>query len=92
MGRRARTANLVRQRIEGGGERLWRFEDFRGLPFMAVAQALSRLTRQAIIERLSKGLLPRPTDGVRQESAKPRRTPEACVSTPDGFSIRNRRG
>ncbi len=49
-------ANLVRQRIERGGERLWRLEDFRGLPFTAVAQALSRLTRQGLIERLSKGV------------------------------------
>jgi hypothetical protein len=56
MGRRARIADLVRRRIEGGGERVWRFEDFRDLPFMAVAQALSRLTRQAKIERLSKGI------------------------------------
>src|ERR1017187_5539858 len=63
MGRRTpssngtrRTAALVRRRIEHAGERLWRFEDFRDLPFMAVAQALSRLTRQAIIDRLSKGV------------------------------------
>jgi hypothetical protein len=54
--RARRIADLVRRRIEGGGERLWRFEDFRDLPFMAVAQALSRLTRQAKIERLSKGV------------------------------------
>jgi hypothetical protein len=46
----------VRQRIERGGERLWRLDDFRGLPFTAVAQALSRLTRQGAIERLSKGV------------------------------------
>jgi Family of unknown function (DUF6088) len=39
---------LVRHRIERGGERLWRFS--------AVAQALSRLTRQGTIERLSKGV------------------------------------
>src|SRR5579863_10446546 len=48
--------SLVRQRIERGGERLWRFEDFRDLPFSAVAQALSRLTREGAIERLSKGV------------------------------------
>ena len=48
---------LVRQRIEQGGERLWRFEDFRGLPFSAVAQALSRLTRQGAIERLSNATM-----------------------------------
>jgi hypothetical protein len=46
----------IRRRIERGGERLWRYEDFRGLPFTAVAQALSRLTRKGRIERLSKGI------------------------------------
>jgi hypothetical protein len=46
---------LVRQRIERGGERLWRFEDFRDLPFPTVAKALSRLARSGEIERLSKG-------------------------------------
>lgn len=50
-----RTAALVRQRIEVAGERLWRLEDFSDLPFAAVAQALSRLTRSGFIERLSKG-------------------------------------
>jgi hypothetical protein len=47
---------LVRQRIEKGGERLWRLEDFCDLSFAAVAQALSRLTRAGVIERLSKGV------------------------------------
>jgi hypothetical protein len=51
-----RVAGLVQQRIERGGERLWRFEDFNGLSFTAVAQALSRLTRAGAIERLSKGV------------------------------------
>src|SRR5260370_23286787 len=51
-----RVMGLVRQRIGRGGERLWRFEDFRDLPFSAVAQALSRLTREGTIERLSKGV------------------------------------
>ncbi len=46
----------IRQRIETGGERLWRLDDFRDLPFEAVAQALSRLTRRGAIERLSKGV------------------------------------
>lgn len=46
----------VRRRIERGGERLWRLEDFRDLPSTAVAQALSRLARQGIVERLSKGV------------------------------------
>jgi hypothetical protein len=47
---------LVRQRIERGGEHLWRFQDFRDLSFSAVAQALSRLARDGTIERLSKGV------------------------------------
>ena len=51
-----RIAGLVQQRIDRGGDRLWRFEDFDGLPFTAVAQALSRLTRAGTIERLSKGV------------------------------------
>jgi hypothetical protein len=51
-----RVAAIVRRRIEGGGERLWRLEDFRDLPFSAVAQALSRLAKAGRIERLSKGL------------------------------------
>ncbi len=49
-------AKLVRQRIERGNERLWRYADFGDLPFPAVAQALSRLTRAGMIERLSKGV------------------------------------
>ena len=51
---------LVRQRVEDGGERLWRLEDFKGYPFTAVAQALSRLTMQGVLERLSKGTYYRP--------------------------------
>jgi len=51
-----RITGVVRQRIERGGERLWRLEDFRDLPFAAVAQALSRLTRAGVIQRLSKGV------------------------------------
>jgi hypothetical protein len=54
--RSRRVTGLVRQRIEQGGERLWRLEDFRDLPFAAVAQALSRLARSGVIERLSKGV------------------------------------
>ena len=53
--RQHHVADLVRKRIERGGERLWRFEDFGDLPFTAVAQALSRLTRSGLLERLSKG-------------------------------------
>lgn len=48
-------SQAVRTRIERGGERLWRLEDFGDLPFTAVAQALSRLARAGKIDRLSKG-------------------------------------
>ena len=50
------TAKWIRHRIEEGGERLWRFEDFRGVPVSAVAQALSRLAREGELQRLSKGV------------------------------------
>ena len=66
MGRRytsggsRQVTEIVRQRIDGAGERLWRFEDFRDLPSMAVAQALSRLARQGVLQRLSKGVYYRP--------------------------------
>lgn len=46
----------VRQQIERSGERVWRLEDFSDLPFAAVAQALSRLTRSGFLQRLSKGV------------------------------------
>lgn len=57
------TAETVRRCIEAGGERIWRMRDFEGMPFTAVAQALSRLSRQGAIQRLGKGLYyrPRPT-------------------------------
>jgi hypothetical protein len=48
--------DLVRSRIGCAGERLWRLEDFCDLPFSAVAQSLSRLTREGTLERLSKGV------------------------------------
>ena len=50
--RQRHVADLVRQRIERGGERLWRFEDFGDLPFTAVAfliaQQLPALTTRPI--------------------------------------------
>jgi hypothetical protein len=50
------TAETVRARIESSGERVWRLADFHGMPFTAVAQTLSRLSRQGVIQRLDKGL------------------------------------
>jgi hypothetical protein len=54
--RRRQIAATVRQRIQRGGERLWRLEDFADLPGTAVVQSLSRLARAGVLERLSKGL------------------------------------
>ena len=51
-----RVARLVRERIEQGGERVWRLEDFQDLSFSATARALSRLAHSKVIERLSKGV------------------------------------
>ena len=74
----------IRQRIERGGERLWRLDDFRDFPFTAVAQALSRLTRDGAIERLSKGVYyrnrqtvlgkSRPNPAAIQKLASPKKT------------------
>jgi len=50
------TARLVRDRIEQGGERIWRLSDFRDLPFSGTARALSRLAEDGVVERLSKGV------------------------------------
>lgn len=46
----------VRDRIDRGGERVWRLADFQDLPFWAVAQALSRLARDGSIDRLVQGV------------------------------------
>jgi Family of unknown function (DUF6088) len=56
----ATTAATVRARIESGGERVWRLADFDGMPSMAVAQTLSRLSRRGIVDRLGRGLYYRP--------------------------------
>jgi hypothetical protein len=53
-------AGWVRRQIESGGERVWRFEDFPGVPVSAVAQALSRLAREGALQRISKGVYYRP--------------------------------
>jgi hypothetical protein len=50
------TAETVRRRIEASEERVWRLADFDGMPFTAVAQALSRLSRRGLIQRLGKGI------------------------------------
>ncbi len=50
------TAGAVRKLIESSDDRVWRLADFEGMPSAAVAQTLSRLARQGVIERLGKGL------------------------------------
>ena len=62
------TTEAIRSKIAGGGERVWRFADFSGLPATAVAQALSRLSRQGMIQRLGKGLYYRPRQTAFGES------------------------
>jgi hypothetical protein len=53
-------AKQVRQRVERGGERFWRHEDFDDLPPTAVAMALSRLAREGTLRRARKGVYFRP--------------------------------
>ena len=57
---RGSAADQVRRAIDRGGERVWAVRDFPQLPFPAVAQALSRLTRGGTLQRVSKGLYYRP--------------------------------
>jgi hypothetical protein len=53
-------ASLVRRRVEGGGARFWKHEDFKELPPTAVATTLSRLAREGVLRRTSKGVYYRP--------------------------------
>ena len=46
----------VRGRVARGGQRLWKHSDFADLPSGAVAQALSRLSREAVLQRVAKGV------------------------------------
>lgn len=62
------TTARVRHWIEAGGERFWRFADFRDLPFSAVAQALSRLTRANLLRRVTRGVYYRPRQTTFGES------------------------
>lgn len=48
---------MVRKRIERGGPgKVWTYADFRSLPAMAVAAALSRLSREGTIRHVRKGV------------------------------------
>lgn len=48
--------------------RVWRISDFPSLPPLAVAQALSRLTRRGVLVRIAKGEYIVPVDGVRSDA------------------------
>lgn len=54
----------VRRRVLNGGERLWRPSEFGEFSFAAVAQALSRLEREGVLQRLSKGVYYRSRETV----------------------------
>jgi len=50
-------AGKVRKRIESGGPgKLWTYTDFGTLPSLALAAALSRLTKEGTIRRIRKGV------------------------------------
>ncbi|MFM7135177.1 MAG: hypothetical protein ACKO0W_12780 [Planctomycetota bacterium] len=52
------TASRVRRAVTRAGarDRAWRIRDFSDMPALAVAQALSRLAREGVIVRVSKGV------------------------------------
>lgn len=49
-------ASSLRAHIERGGERVWKFEDFKNYPTAAVVKELSRLVKLGKLKRLSKGI------------------------------------
>jgi len=58
----------IKAQIERAEERLWRHQDFIGLPVCAVNQTLSRLARRGILMRIRKGLYFGPTNKSRTQS------------------------
>lgn len=57
-------AHQVRNAVTSGGERFWKLADFDELPATAVAQSLSRLSRQGDLRRVRRGLYYRPRKTV----------------------------
>jgi DNA-binding Lrp family transcriptional regulator len=53
---RKSTTQTVRERVEKSGARFWTYSDFKGMPPLAVAKALSRLARDGVLRRVSKGV------------------------------------
>ncbi len=65
---KTRSPNSVATRVlrlveRGSPDKVWTYEDFRSMPVMAVAAALSRLTKEGVLRRVRKGVyyLPRET-------------------------------
>jgi hypothetical protein len=88
------TAKIIARRIERGGERFWRFDDFQGLPPTAVAQTLSRLARLGKLERLSKGIYycSRPTSfgkSMANPAALQKLLPKRSRAFPSGIAAAN---
>ncbi|MCM2321804.1 MAG: DUF6088 family protein [Oligoflexia bacterium] len=51
------TAQTVRNKItDQGPDSLWSYADFGGVPFQALAKALSRLVKDGLIQRVRKGI------------------------------------
>lgn len=58
--KRRSTAALVRTRVEDEGERFWSLRDFPRQSPSAVLTALSRLTKEGVLQRVRKGVYYRP--------------------------------
>lgn len=69
----AAAASTVRRRIVAGSDRLWRLDDFTGLPVAAVSAELSRMTRRGEIRRVAKGVYHRPAHWAMGET-RPKQT------------------
>jgi hypothetical protein len=57
---RPSAASTVRDRVQRGKARFWKYSDFGDLPPSAVATALSRLAREGQLQRVGKGVYYRP--------------------------------
>jgi predicted transcriptional regulator of viral defense system len=53
-------AEIVREKIEATDSGYWVYADFSALPATAVSKALSRMSKDGMLERVSKGVYYRP--------------------------------
>lgn len=61
-------ASLVREAISNSADKIWTYTDFTGMQTAAVSQALSRLYREGLVQRIHKGVYYRPKQTVLGES------------------------